>query len=180
MAAAKVHRKILLGEHQGREIGWRIVCEPIPDSTFIMQPRSLIHSAVALLTFALAFTACDKLSSPGGTSPAPVAKTPGETVQAFYKALNEGKYSEAQTMLTKEAFAALKASSEKTEGGLKELANAATKNGTISAVEVAGEEIQGDKATVVVHLRFKDGTAEENTKNGLHKVDGAWLLTGGE
>ncbi len=145
-----------------------------------MQQRFLIHSAVALLTFAFAFTACDKLPSPGGTSPVPVAKTPGETVQAFYLALNEGKYSEAKAMLSEEALEALKASSEKTEGGLKELANAATKNGTISAVELAGEDIQGEKATVIVHLRFKDGTAEENTKNGLRKVNGAWLLTGGE
>ena len=137
-----------------------------------------IHRAAMLLMFAVALTACEKASVPPGTSL--VAKTPGETAKAFYVALNERKYPEAQAMLTKEALDGLNASAGETKGGLKDIADSATKSGTISDVEIVSEQVQGEEAKVVVNLRFKDGTTEENVQHGLRQVGGTWFITGGE
>lgn len=144
-----------------------------------MPHSRLFQHASALLLIAFALTACDKL--PTASAPAAAAaKSPSETVKAFYAALNEKRYPDAQAMLSKEALAALSASAGETKGGLKEVADNATKGGTISAVDVLKEEIKGDAATVIITIRFKDGTAEENAKNGLRQVGGTWFITGGE
>ena len=139
----------------------------------------LFQQASALLLITIALAACDKSSTPSAPSAA-AAKTPSETIKAFYAALNEKRYPDAQAMLSKEALAALSASAGETKGGLKDVADNATKGGTISAVEVIKEEIKGDSASVVITIRFKDGTAEENAKNGLQQVGGTWFITGGE
>ena len=145
----------------------------------IMSHPHLIQRASALLLVVFALTACDKAPAPS-SGQAPVAKTPGETVKAFYAALNEGRYPEAKAMLAKEALDALNASAGQEKGGLKDIADNATKGGTISTVDIVSEQVQGDAATVVVNIRFKDGTAEENAKNGLKQVGGSWFITGGE
>jgi len=143
-----------------------------------MHQPHLIQRAAMLLMVAFALTGCEKASVPSGESP--VAKTPGETIKAFYVALNDGKYPEAKAMLTKEALDGLNASAGQAKGGLKDIADSATKNGTISEVAIGGEQVRGEEASVIVNLRFKDGTTEENVQHGLRQVAGTWFITGGE
>jgi len=118
-------------------------------------------------------TGCDKAS-------APFRKSPGEVVRAFYLAANAGKYSEAEEMLNSEYKQAVSGFLGQMAGGFKGICDKISKNGSISAVDIVSEEVRGEGATVVVNIRFKDGTTNQNDRNQLVLQNGKWLLTTGK
>jgi hypothetical protein len=110
----------------------------------------------------------------------PFQKSPGEVVKAFYLAANEGRYSEAEQMLSEDAQKAIKGDLGQLAGGFKGICDKNTKEGTITKVEVTKEDIRGEGATVVVKISFKDGSTKDEDKNSLIKEKGSWKLTIGE
>jgi hypothetical protein len=108
------------------------------------------------------------------------ANSPSAVVKAFYMAANDGKYSEAEDMLTKEAKDAVNGPLGQMSGGFKGICDKNTKKGTISSVDVVSEDIRGEGASVTVTIHFKDGSEKKDDKNGLIRRDGKWQVTIGE
>ena len=100
--------------------------------------------------------------------------------RSFYMAANEGKYSEAEGMLAKDAKNTVDGALGQMGGGMKGACDKATKFGSITSIEPVSEEIRGEGATVVVNLHFKNGSTREKDKTGLVREGGSWRLTLGE
>jgi len=130
--------------------------------------------AIALLVISMAaLTDCGKDSSL-------TRKSPGEVVRSFYLAANEGKYSEAEAMLAKEAKEMVNGTLGQMSGGFKSICDKNTKDGNIVGVDIVSEHVRGEGATVVVNMRYKDGTVNSNNETELILRDGKWLVTIGE
>jgi hypothetical protein len=119
------------------------------------------------------------LAGCGGVA-SPFQKSPGDVVKAFYQAANDGKYSEAQQLLSEDAQRAIKGDLGQLAGGFKKVCDENTRGGTIARIDVQKEEVRGEGATVVVKVWFKDGSAKDGDRNSLIKEKGAWKLTIGE
>jgi hypothetical protein len=102
--------------------------------------------------------------------------SPTNVVTRFYTLANEGKYTEAKTLLSKEAAAAVDGELGQLVGGFKGICDKNTKNGTITSIDPVSEEIRGEGATVTVTIHYKDGSAKQNDKSGLVRQNGKWLL----
>jgi len=131
--------------------------------------QALLHSVLVAICF---------LSLSCGSMPRPFQQTPGDVVKAFYLAANEGKYSEAEQMLSEDAGRAIRGDLGQLAGGFKKICDQDTKNGTILRVEISKEEIRGEGASVVANIFFKDGSTKDNDKSSLIKEKGSWKLTG--
>src|SRR5450759_772627 len=79
----------------------------------------------------------------------------------FYLASNEGRYSEAEQMLSEDAKRAIKGDLGQLAGGFKSICDKNTRDGTITRVDIQKEEVRGEGATVVVKISFKDGTSKD-------------------
>jgi hypothetical protein len=99
--------------------------------------------------------------------------TPTDTVRAFYKTMREGKFKEAFGMsiyrpaiegLNEKEFADLRPDFEK-------MAAAIPPN-----VELSGETISGDMATVFVKVKETADTAEKSEPITLIKTNGVWII----
>ena len=100
------------------------------------------------------------------------ARTPTDTVREFYKAMREKRFREAFGMsiykpaiegLSAEEFDDLRADFEKMATAIPE------------KVELTGEQISGELATVFVKVKEAD-TVEKAEPLSLIKVDGVWIV----
>jgi hypothetical protein len=107
-------------------------------------------------------------------------KSPSAVVQAFLAAANEGRYSDAQEMLS-EGARNVDVNSERGQGagGIRGICDQITKNGSIAKVVIVKEEIRGEGAVVTADVTFKDGSMVKGDQNPipLMKEKGAWKLT---
>ncbi len=112
--------------------------------------------AVVLILVVAVCSGCDFLKP----------KTPSETVKAFYTAVSEGNYSEAEKYLsleTRAVFGCIGAVSEALGGpGIEELLG--DMKGTIRQIVIGGEEIREDRAEVRCSLYLKDGEVDTFTQ----------------
>ncbi len=123
-----------------------------------------------LFLMSVLLTAC-------GSVPAPFQKSPGDVVRAFYLAANEGRYSEAEQMLSEDAKRAIKGDLGQLAGGFKSICDKNTRDGTITRVDIQKEEVRGEGANVVIKISFKDGSSKDGDRNSLIKEKGSWKLT---
>lgn len=130
-------------------------------------------SYFAVLVMATLLTGCGWVASP-------FQKSPGDVVKAFYLAANDGRYSEAEQMLSEDAQRAIKGDLGQLAGGFKSVCDKNTKDGTIVKVDIQNEEVRGEGATVVAKISFRDGSTKDGDKNSLLKEKGSWKLTIGE
>ncbi len=106
--------------------------------------------------------------TPGGEpleSSGPVA-----SVKSFYRHLNEGNYDEAKALYTAEARQAV----EDPEL-FRSWAEQATRQGTISEIQIISESDQEGSASVEFEIVFADGSVEQHTVE-LSDQDGDWKL----
>jgi hypothetical protein len=102
-------------------------------------------------------------------------KKPSEVVTAAYMAANEDKYSEAEKYLSSEALAAIN-EAEELAGGLKDVWDKKTRNGTIETIEIIRGDVKGEKATIAIRIHFKDGNIYDEHES-LIKEGGQWKMT---
>ncbi len=155
-----------------------------------MKSLSIKHVTVtALLSVALA-GACSVAESKNPTSPKSVDQTanssepkgatipidaggPADTVRAFYKLLKEKKFREAIFLTNlRPAIEGL------TDMELKDFAvDFEALAGEVPAeIEINGEIITGDAATVTVNMPNEDGDKKELQKINLRKENGIWVI----
>ncbi len=103
----------------------------------------------------------------------PAARPPTEVVREFYKALREKRFREAFAMsvyrpavetLSAEEFAELRPDFEKIAGVVPE------------KIEVSGEQISGDTATVFGKFTGEDASGTLKPVTLLRAADGTWIL----
>ena len=105
-----------------------------------------------------------------------VQRSPSETVREFYKTLRERKFREAFSLsIYKPAIEPLKPQEfEDLRPDFEKMALAVSER-IPEKVEVMGETISGDLATVFVKVLDSDGK-EKMEPAGLMMIDGAWVL----
>jgi hypothetical protein len=148
-------------------------------AAFTVGPRRETNSMKCTVWSCAVFVMATLLAGCGSLS-GPFQKSPGDVVKAFYLAANEGRYSEAEQMLSEDAQRAIKGDLGQLAGGFKSICDKNTKDGTIVRIDIQKEELRGEGATVVAKISFKDGSTKEGDKNALLKEKGAWKLTIGE
>jgi len=121
---------------------------------------------------AQAVTSKDSASSKGATIPIDPAG-PADTVRVFYKALREKKFREAIFLTNlKPAVAGL------TDTELKDFAVdlEAIAGQVPTEIQINGEMISGDKATVTANLPNADGDKNETQTINLVKEQDVWVI----
>lgn len=110
-----------------------------------------------------------------GAAPALSAQSsPTEVVKAFYTACNDGQYSKAEKLATKESIDYLKATFA-LAGSLKGYCDQITEEGTLVRLEITGEKVRGEGARVTYNFLFKGGRKEPGEES-LVKTDAGWRL----
>ncbi len=106
----------------------------------------------------------------------PPRRTPSETVREFYKALRERKFREAFNLsIYKAAIEPLKPEEfEDLRPDFEKMALAVGER-IPEKMEIMGEQISGDLATVFVKVLDSDGK-EKMEPAGLIMIDGVWIL----
>lgn len=125
--------------------------------------------SIAIVTLLLLITACTGLEAFAQNSQ---ARTPTETVREFYKAMREKRFREAFALsiykpaidgLSAEEFDELRPDFEKMAAAIP------------VKIEVSGEQISGDIATVFVRIADAD-KSEQAEPVGLMRDGGAWII----
>ncbi|MCA1557344.1 MAG: hypothetical protein LC731_02255, partial [Acidobacteria bacterium] len=132
---------------------------------------STLLSAALLLLLALAsFTQVFAQGSAAGQTTA-AAATPSEAVRQFYKALGEKRFRDAlMATALKPAIENLSAAEfEELRPDFERMAVDADK------VQLAGEQISGDRASVFVKLA-SDGPGDPPVEVQLRRAGGNWIL----
>jgi hypothetical protein len=100
-------------------------------------------------------------------------RSPSDTVREFYRTMREGKFREAFALsiykpaidpLTQAEFEDLRPDFEKMAAAIPE------------KVQLAGEQISGDLATVFVKVKEADATTEQAEPISLIRVNGVWMV----
>jgi hypothetical protein len=103
-------------------------------------------------------------------------RSPSDTVREFYKSMREKKFREAFSVsIYKPAIDSLKPQEfEDLRPDFEKMA-AAVNERVLEKLEITGEQISGNDATVFV--KFLDGDGKEKIEPAsLIKVDGVWIL----
>ncbi|HWT00388.1 MAG TPA: hypothetical protein VN256_09085 [Pyrinomonadaceae bacterium] len=138
-------------------------------STRSNRPRLLAAFAASLLLLAAAAATPAAPSSPRGAQ----ARTPTETVREFYRLMRERRFREAFALsiykpavegLSEQEFDELRPDFEKMGGVIPE------------KIEINGEQISGDTATVFVKIADADKSATEAEPVALVREAGAWIV----
>ena len=95
---------------------------------------------------------------------------PSGTVEAWFDAMNAGKYSDSIEYLGPGL-----AEMGKFDGG-KSMADEMTHQGTMTKLDIISEEVRGEGATVKIRVHYKDGGVEDQDVS-LVKADGRWKVT---
>ena len=98
---------------------------------------------------------------------------PAEVLRMTYDLANQHHYKDAESHLSKKAYAQMHGVMAGLTGGNEKLWDGWTKNGTISRIEILKEDIQQDKATVRYKLHFKDASVKEDEDDFVLE-DGQW------
>ena len=141
-------------------------------STHSNRPRRLstLAAGLVLLVAAAAVSAADSSTASQTTAQ---ARTPTETVREFYRLMRERSFREAFALsIYKEAIDGL------SEQEFGELRPDFEKMGSVipEKIEVSGEQISGDTATVFVRIADADKTTTEAEPVGLIREAGAWIV----
>lgn len=94
--------------------------------------------------------------------------SPSSVVKASFESCNAGDYSKAESAYSPDAQTAL-------GGGIKSICDIATRNGTLSSVEILSESISGEGSSVGFRLHYKDGSTVDDHVQ-LIKVKGDWKM----
>ncbi len=105
-----------------------------------------------------------------------VGNSPGGVVRGFYKAANEGRYSDAEQYLSTDTLTAIKGPLGQKAGGFKKISDDNTRNGQIKEIEITKEDIRGERATVYARIVFKDGQTKNDDVTELIKEKGDWKI----
>lgn len=103
--------------------------------------------------------------------PAMAQTSPTEIVKAFYKACNDGEYSKAERLVTKDSL-------EQTANmgfTLSAYCSDLTEKGTLKKVEVLSEKVRGEGAVVKFKFLFENGSTDHG-REALIKRGGAWKI----
>ncbi|HEV7681253.1 MAG TPA: hypothetical protein VGO68_03960 [Pyrinomonadaceae bacterium] len=144
--------------------------------------RSLFVSTVVVIVVLLSVTfspgpARSQTAPPQTkTAQAPAGRSPSETVREFYTALREKRFRDAFMMsFYQPAIEDLKPQElEEFRPDFEKLATAITERMPAS-LEVSGETISGELATVFVKVLDVDGK-EKMEAAGLFRLDGVWMV----
>jgi len=134
----------------------------------------ILFIIVAALLYVNVIISCSGDSSKTQSSSETLMK-PSEVVTAAYMAANEEKYSEAEKYLSSEAITEIKEATE-LAGGLKDVWDIKTRNGTIETIEIIRGNVQGEKATIAIRIHCKDGNIYDEHEP-LIKEGGQWKMT---
>ena len=108
------------------------------------------------------------------TAAPPVQSKPSDVVKAFYAACNDGLYSKAEKLATKESLDYLKATFA-LAGALKGYCDDVTEEGTLERIDVTAESVRGEGATVAFVFRFKGGKSEQGNESLVRTAEG-WRI----
>jgi hypothetical protein len=114
-----------------------------------MSNKHLAVASVALIGFAF----CTRSRNSRTLSPSDVVKT-------FYSACNEGRYADAEALITPESLKVLK-STFGLSGGVKGYCDGATENGTLQSVEIVSQQLLGDASDIHLILHRKSGNDQD-------------------
>ncbi|MGD0009855.1 MAG: hypothetical protein ABSE93_15080 [Terriglobia bacterium] len=106
-----------------------------------------------------------------GAGGQPAAEDPSGVLKVCYMAMNDGRYSEAEQYLTSSLRAHVAA-----HGGIKRVADAGTRNGTIERIEILGAEVRGEGAKIRYKMYYKDGRSVLDDAE-LIKEGGIWRIS---
>src|SRR5215472_11648599 len=102
------------------------------------------------------------------------ARTPSDTVREFYKAMREKRFREAFDMsIYKPAIDGLKPQQfEDLRGDFEKMSQAVP-----DKIDITGEQISGDQATVFLKVPHADDPAQFDTEPvALIRVNGVWII----
>ncbi len=139
-------------------------------STHSNRPRRLSTLVAALI---LLVATAGIYATASAASRNAQARTPTETVREFYRLMHERHFREAFGLsIYKAAIDGL------TEQEMEDLRPDFEKMGSIipEKIEVSGEQISGDTATVFVRIADADKTTTEAEPVGLIREAGAWIV----
>ena len=117
------------------------------------------------------------LSSCKGTSP--LTANPSIAVKSFYMSCNAREYSKAEDQIASDIKKQLHGQSGALSDGVKLACDNLSRKGTITTIDVVGEEIRGNVADVNSMIHYKDGTSI-NDHEPLVKENGSWMITSGQ
>lgn len=101
-------------------------------------------------------------------------RNPPVNVTAFYQACNDGLYSKAEQLASKESVDYIKATFALL-GGLKGYCDEMTNEGKLARVEITGQTVRGEGARVTLVLHFTGGATEKGEES-LVKTPAGWRL----
>jgi hypothetical protein len=99
--------------------------------------------------------------------------TPSATVKAFYHAVGKGNTDEAVGLMSEQIVSMV--GRDKLRAGLQEATRKSLAKGGLDDVQIVDEKTAGEVATVVVLLKYKNGTSERETVQLVKEKDG-WRL----
>ena len=141
--------------------------------THALRPRllSALVASLVLLAASAATTPASSTSPPRGARAQ--ARTPTDTVREFYKLMREGRFREAFALsiykpavegLSEQEFNELRPDFEKMGGAIPE------------KIEINGEQISGETATVFVKIADADKSTTEAEPVALVREAGVWIV----
>ncbi|MBA3531379.1 MAG: DUF4878 domain-containing protein [Ardenticatenales bacterium] len=101
------------------------------------------------------------------------ASGPGQTVENFYRSVEEGNLDDATALLSSRLVSTIGAS--KIKQGLAQQTQTIKDKGGIESISVDSEEVTGEIAQVTTTITYGNGETGTETVN-LMKEDGSWKL----
>jgi|HubBroStandDraft_5_1064220.scaffolds.fasta_scaffold866892_1 hypothetical protein len=103
-------------------------------------------------------------------------KSPSTVVHSVYMDCNNGEYPKARHLFTQDLRAQSDGSLEANGLGIKMVCDRLTNSGSITEVDIKGETIRGDRATVVADVQFNSGATRSGERTDLVREDGVWKV----
>jgi hypothetical protein len=101
---------------------------------------------------------------------------PGQSIEQFYRHLNEGNYREAMALYSFEARQVLEDPDTASDAGFAEWAKVETKDGKVDEVRVVQQQDSDDSnATVEYKIIYRDGSSVDRRVT-MTLEDGQWKL----
>lgn len=107
------------------------------------------------------------------SAPSFAQKTPTAIVKAFYKACNNGEYSKAERLVTKDSLERLAdvGLADSLSGYCEDL----TERGTLKKIDVLSEKVRRESAVVRFKFLYQNGSDDEG-REVLIKRGGVWKI----
>ena len=104
-------------------------------------------------------------------------KRPSTVVHSVYVDCNNGEYPKARHLFVQDLRDTSDGAIVANGKGIKSVCDRLTKSSSLTGVEIVSENIQGDRATVIVDAHFVSGEAHYGERSTLLREDGVWKLT---